>query len=148
MPHSLQDLLDFAMKREIESQRIYEEVQEKTENSTAKSMLKALALEEQQHIERIRELGGTRASAKFNDTKIVEIKNSSFFDDYAFPEGAELEDVLKFAIKREQASMEFYANIMSAVEGEEAKSICEQLAHDELKHKAKLELMYDDLFYG
>jgi len=37
---------------------------------------------------------------------------------------------------------------MSALKTRQAKRLCEGLVHSELKHKLKLELMYDDLFYG
>jgi hypothetical protein len=37
---------------------------------------------------------------------------------------------------------------MSALRSKEAKLLCERLVHEELKHKQKLELFYDKLFYA
>ena len=62
-------------------------------------------------------------------------------------EGAGLQDTLVFAMKREQESIEFYAKLMSLMRDETAKLICERLVHEELRHKFKLEIFYDDLFY-
>ena len=38
--------------------------------------------------------------------------------------------------------------MMSVLRDEEAKRLCERLVHEELKHKYRLELLYDELFYG
>ena len=38
--------------------------------------------------------------------------------------------------------------MMSAFRQEDAKGLCERLVHQELKHKQRLELFYDEFFYG
>jgi len=38
--------------------------------------------------------------------------------------------------------------MMGIMRGESAKRLCERLVQEELKHKLKLETLYDDLFYG
>jgi len=43
--------------------------------------------------------------------------------------------------------MGFYAKMMSHMRDEGAKCLCEGLVHEELKHRLKLEMFYDDLFY-
>ncbi len=63
-------------------------------------------------------------------------------------ESAGLQDVLVFAMKREQESMEFYSKMMSAMRDKSAKHLCQSLVEEELKHKLKLEIFYDELFYG
>jgi len=63
-------------------------------------------------------------------------------------EGAGLQDTLTFAMKREQQSIEFYSKLMSVMRDEAAKRLCEGLVHEELKHKLRLEIFYDDFFYG
>lgn len=63
-------------------------------------------------------------------------------------EGAGLQDTLIFAIKREQQSIEFYSKMMGVIRDETAKPLCQRLVREELKHKLKLEMFYDDLFYG
>ena len=63
-------------------------------------------------------------------------------------EGAGLQDTLIFAIKREQQAVEFYSKMMGIMRDETAKRLCERLVHEELKHKLRLEIFYDDLLYG
>ena len=62
-------------------------------------------------------------------------------------EGAGLQDTLIFAMKREQQAVEFYSNMMSVVKDKAAKQLCQKLVTEELKHKLKLETLYDDMFY-
>ncbi len=59
-----------------------------------------------------------------------------------------LQDALIFAMKREQQAIEFYSKMMGIMTDEAAKHLCERLVHAELKHKLRLETLYDDLFYG
>jgi rubrerythrin len=63
-------------------------------------------------------------------------------------EGASLQDTLIFAMKREQQSIEFYSRLMGVMRDEAAKHMCERLVHEELRHKLRLEIFYDDFFYG
>lgn len=54
-------------------------------------------------------------------------------------------EVVREAIAR---SWEFRSRMMSALRSEDAGLFCESLAHEELKHKCRLEIFCDDLFYG
>jgi rubrerythrin len=63
-------------------------------------------------------------------------------------EDASLQDTLVFAMKREQQSVEFYTRMMGVMRDKSAKRLCQKLTTEELKHKLKLEIFYDDLVYG
>ena len=63
-------------------------------------------------------------------------------------ENVGLQDVLIFAMKREQQAVEFYSKLMGVVRNEAAKHLCERLVHEELKHKLRLETFYDNFIYG
>jgi len=60
-------------------------------------------------------------------------------------EGASVQDTLLFAIKREQHAIEFYSKMMGVMRDGAAKRLCQRLVHEELKHKLKLETLYDDM---
>jgi len=62
-------------------------------------------------------------------------------------EGAGLQDTLIFAMKREQSAIDFYTRLTGTITDKNAKKLCENLVHEELKHKLRLETLYDDLFY-
>jgi len=55
------------------------------------------------------------------------------------PEFTSLDDILKFAIAREQESYEFHINLAARMERPGMQSVFEQFAEEELGHKAKLQ---------
>ena len=59
-------------------------------------------------------------------------------------DGAGLQDTLIFAVKREQQAVDFYSRMMGIMRYQAAKRLCERLVHEELKHKLRLEMFYDD----
>ena len=50
-----------------------------------------------------------------------------------------VEDILKFAIKKEQEAMDFYMNLAGKSRNPEIKEVFEEFAQEELRHKAKLQ---------
>jgi rubrerythrin len=50
-----------------------------------------------------------------------------------------VEDILKFAIKKEQEAMDFYLNLAGKSRNAEIKGVFEEFAQEELRHKAKLQ---------
>ena len=51
-----------------------------------------------------------------------------------------IDDILKFAIAKEDASHQFYMDIAHQMQSETSNTIFEELAKEELNHKAQLEL--------
>lgn len=50
-----------------------------------------------------------------------------------------VEDILKFAIKKEQEAMDFYMNLAGKSRNPEIKEVFEEFAQEELRHKARLQ---------
>jgi rubrerythrin len=145
----LVELLDTAIYKEIASQAFYMAGQSRTEDPGAKIMMRELAEEEQKHSEVLKNLKnkGIKQS-KWHRDNMTNLRISEYLTGGDTLESAGLQDTLIFAIKREQQSIEFYSKLMGIMRDEIAKSMCERLVHEELKHKYKLEMFYDDLFYG
>ena len=51
-----------------------------------------------------------------------------------------IDDILKFAIAKEEASYQFYMDMAHQMRSETSNTIFEELANEELNHKAQLEL--------
>lgn len=51
-----------------------------------------------------------------------------------------IDDILKFAIAKEEASYQFYTDIAHQMQSETSNTIFEELAKEELNHKTQLEL--------
>ena len=149
MADELAELLDTAIYKEIASQSFYIAGQSKTQDPGAKALLKELAEEELKHAEllkSIKEKGLEKQS--WHQGKIPDLMISEYLTGGDTLEGAGLQDTLIFAIKREQQAIEFYSKMMGVMRDETAKRLCQRLVQEELKHKLKLEVFYDGLFYG
>ena len=146
MPDELMGLLDTAIYREIVSQAFYSAGQKQTTDPGAKALMKELAGEEMRHSERLKELKDKGLEKqRWHREGIPDLMISQYLVGGDRLEDAGLQDVLVFAMKREQQAVESYSRMMSMVTDEMAKHLCEQLVHEELKHKLKLEILYDDI---
>ncbi len=50
-------------------------------------------------------------------------------------------------MKKEQKSYNFYVGMAKSADSADIKKLCKILAQEELKHKHKLELYYDDIVF-
>ena len=149
MPDELTELLDMAIYKEIASQALYIGGQSKTEDPGAKALMKELAEEELKHsqwLKNFKERGLEKRG--WHREKVPDLMISEYLTGGEALEGAGLQDTLVFAMKHEQQAIDFYSKMMGIMRDEAAKRLCERLVHEELKHKLKLEMFYDDLFYG
>ena len=142
------DLLETAIYKEVASQAFYEAGQNNTDDPGARALMHELAEAELHHTQILKELRERDwKDGQWDKEKIPNLMISEHLTGGDKLEGASLQDTLLFAMKREQESLEFYSHMMSALRDKDAKLLCQKLAHDELKHKLKLETLYDDLFY-
>jgi len=148
MPDELQDILDTAIYKEIAANAFYVAGQRRTDDPGAKVLMKELAEEELGHaqwLKDFREKGWEKQD--WHPEKVPNLKISEYLTGGDTLEGAGLQDTLIFAMKREQQSIEFYSKMMSVMRDKAAKSLCQRLVNEELKHKLKLEILYDDQVY-
>jgi rubrerythrin len=147
MQDQIRELLNIAMDRELVSQAVYQAGQKKTEDRGAIALMKELAEQEQRHFQWLRDFSqGKMVQAAVRSGNILDLKIGEQLLDTPISEGASLQDVLTTAIKREEASIDFYVGIRKALEGPEVKTLCDRLLQEEKKHKLRVEAIYDDLF--
>lgn len=149
MPDELSELWDIAIYKEIAAQAVYLAAQSKTPDPGAKALLEELADAEQRHaqlLKKLKERGWQKR--EWHPEKLPNLMISEYLTGPDTLEGAGLEETLVFALKREQQSIDFYSRMISLLRDEAAKHLCERLIHEELKHKLRLELFYDELFQG
>lgn len=148
MQDELTELLELAMYKEIAAEAFYAAGQNNTEDPSAKALMKELASEELGHLEILKGLKERDwEKGQWHKGKIPNLMISEHLTGSDKLEGTGLQGTLVTAMKREQQAVEFYSQMMSALRDEEAKRLCQRLVHDELKHKYRLEVLYDDLFY-
>jgi len=149
MSDELTELLDAAMYKEIASQAFYIAGEKKTQDSAAKALMKELAEEELKHSQLLKNLKekGLWKLGWYRE-KVPNLMISEYLTGGETLESAGLQDTLIVAMKREQQSVDFYSRMMGIMKDQAAKHLCERLVHEELKHKLRLEIFYDDFFYG
>ena len=149
MSDELTELLDTAIYKEIASQAFYVAGQRNTEDSGAKALMKELAEEELKHAQLLKSLKEKDlGKSGWHREKVPNLMISEYLVSGETLEGIHLQDTLIFAMKREQESVDFYSRMMGVIRDKDAKRLCQKLVSEELKHKLRLEVFYDDLFYG
>ena len=53
-----------------------------------------------------------------------------------------------FAMKKEQKAYNFYVSMAQSSDSKGMRNLCKILAQEELKHKHKIELYYDDIIFS
>ena len=149
---NIQRVLEYALQREYEGKRFFEENSTRLQNAAAVGAFKAIAAEEQKHIEFIQSqlnalTGGQTVTAP-------ELPKAGFFADRAASESiadtvmesmvADL-PVLRMAYLIERDFAEFYAGAASKAEGDSKKTL-DMLAKWESGHERLFKKMHDDLF--
>ncbi len=146
MNDELAEVWDNAIYKEIASQALYIEARRDTEDPAAVKMLEELAFEEFKHAGILRQMKDSGWQARdLNAPALLDLKVSVYLKGPDTLVGAGLQEVLIFAMKREEQSMVFYSRLMSVFRLETAKLLCARLAQEELKHKMRLEMEYQEL---
>lgn len=149
MTNELTELWDTAIYKEIASQALYEAGQKRTQDPGASALMKELADEEQKHSQWLKEFREKEIEhVRWHHKKVPNLTISEYLTGSESLTGANLQETLVFALKHEQQSIEFYIRMMGSMRDENGKQLCQRLVHEELKHKLKLETLYDDLFYA
>lgn len=140
-----QDILDNAIRGEIEAEQFYAQVAEKVEDDYLKQMFAAFAEEERKH---------QKILKGFRQKKDMAIHFASV-PDYHVSETmdvpAELSitmkpaDAIALAMKKEEAAMQHYTQLADACTDDSQRKVFLELATMERGHKARMEAAFVDI---
>jgi rubrerythrin len=137
--------LEYALEMEKKSRDEYLKWAQETSQKDAKQLFLNLSHMEERHVAAI-------TSLLARDAKTIELKGFESVDisfglkSHSSLGIAYLAKILKYAISREQYSMESYLSIASQVTEPEVKKILETLASEEKYHKNLLTQQYERLY--
>jgi len=140
-----QAVLELAIRKEQEAHQLYQQAAQTTTDRGVKALTTELAEEELNHIRVLKSLELDRLQ-EHELSRIQTLGISDFLVDKPTLEGAALQDVLIFAMKREEKAHSFMASMAQAVEDSLTRKLLEILAQEELKHKDRLETFYEQVF--
>jgi rubrerythrin len=147
---TIKEILEQAIQFEVEAYDFYVGALDLVKQPHIKATIKDLAAEEVKHKERLQTLvaGDTTALvATQKRGQIQDLKLAEYLVAPPLGPEATFQDVLVVAMHREKSSNEFYSTMASIAGDEEAKSLFEFLAQEELLHKSKVESLYDEIVY-
>lgn len=144
---SLNAILIFAIRREHDARELYVMFRDMVKDPGAKTLLEDLANQELGHRnllenalkgENIERIGGKK------EIKDLHLGDYMVSEDIG-PESSP-QDVMLFAIKKEQEAYNIYHMLLGNYEGTELEELFARLAQEELRHKETLEREYEEHF--
>lgn len=138
---SVDEILDFAIGREIEAFQLYIELAGKVEKPQMRKVLKAFAIEEQEHKAKLEE--AKAEGIVINDEEVGSLGIVEDIEGGEFRPDMSYADILIMAMKKEDVSVKLYTDLAKITQDEELKDMFLWLAQEETEHKLRFELEYD-----
>lgn len=142
---TVEEILELAVAREEDAHIFLMALAARMVNPEMRKVFQDLAAEELEHKARL-ELEIIKTGRVVTDSK-----KKLYYDtnDYAEDVGSEIDmdykDVLTMAIQKEESSFRFYVDLASRVTNEDAYEILLALAEEEVRHKMRFEMEYNNI---
>jgi rubrerythrin len=140
---SMDDVINFAIDREIKAMEFYQQCADRAKNPGIKKFFEEMVEEEQRHRDLLKDLN----PVDLGEIKLPEVENlkiSDYLIEVKFHEGLSYQEALTLAMKKEEKAHAFYAAWQTKCIHEKTAKVFELLAKEELKHKRKIETIYDE----
>ena len=139
----LQDVIVFAVEKEQEAIDFYNEYAGKVRQKAIAEELRKIALMEQEHRDRLKNLDIT-AAAKNAPESVQSLKIADYLVDIEPSPYMNWQTVVQIAMKRELAAMNLYTDLAKLVPDPMIKKIFENLSAEESSHKLYWEKIWDE----
>lgn len=142
-------LMQQAIRFEEEAHDFYQAAAQMVKSAQAKAMLQELAGEEAKHKAKLQDIvrkGVSWAVPTGKREETIDLKIGDYLMPTSLTAKSDFQDALNVAIRREQASYDFYSS-MAQVASPDARPVFEFLATEEMKHKNHVQNIYDQVVY-
>jgi len=140
---SFDDVLDYAIDREIEANQFYKDLAKKMKNQAMREVFEAFAREELGHKARLEAM---KHSKKIQSAKnVTDLQIADYVIDIKPTPDMTYQEALILAMKKEKISFRLYLDLANEVESEDQKAIFLSMTQEEAKHKLRFEIEYDDV---
>ncbi|MFH1614237.1 MAG: ferritin family protein [Planctomycetota bacterium] len=140
---SIDEILDFAIRNEEESNEFYLELAERAASGAMKKVFEDFAGEELQHKAKLQAMK-TRGEAFVSSEQVSDMKLSDYLVEAAPKADMDYQEALIVAMKKEKAAFKLYSDLAAGVSDHAVQKTLLVLAHEEAKHKLRFEIEYDD----
>jgi rubrerythrin len=139
---SVEEAIDFAIAREVESQDFYMKLAERMENPAMQKVFEKFAAEELGHKRKLEAVKHGQILLGQEEVRSLDIAN--YLVDVEPQPDMDYADALVLAMKKEKAAYRLYLDLAAVGEDEELTDMFLSLAQEEAKHKLRFEIEYDD----
>ncbi len=139
------DVLEFAIAREVESYEFYMDSAEQTENPTLVKAFEYLAQEELKHKDRLELEVMKKNEVVTTAVNVIWPEDGDYGVDTEPEPNVAYQNLLNLAAQKEKASLRFYIDLAATAEYRNFRDTLLSLAEEEARHKALLEIKYDDI---
>lgn len=146
-PTEIEDALDFAIKREEESIRLYAELAEMARRPEIRTVLLGFSREEEGHkakLLRMKDLVRGGATPKPPPINVQDLHLADYLVDEQPSPDMDYQAILIVAMKKEKAAFRLYTDMAEMTEDPGLRDTFLALAQEEAKHKLRFEVEYDD----
>lgn len=138
---SVDEILDFAIGREIEAIQLYIDLAAKVNKPEMRKALQDFAREEQEH--KIKLEDAKAVGIVLKDEEVGSLGIAEYVDGGEVRPDMSYADILILAMKKEDVSVKLYTDLAKIAQNEEMKDMFLWLAHEEAEHKLRFEMEYD-----
>ncbi len=139
---SVEEIIDFAIAREVESRDFYMQLAERMENPAMRKVFENFAIEEFGH--RLKLEAIQRGEILLVEEQVKSLDIADYVVDVEPRPDMDYTDALVLAMKKEKAAYRLYLDLAAMAEDEELTDMFLSLAQEEAKHKLRFEIEYDD----
>jgi len=142
--NSVEEILDFAISKEIESEKFYRRLTKWADSQTMCDVFDKFAIEELRHKMKLESIKH-QDKTELDEEKIKNLGIADYVDNAQLQPDMSYADILILAMKREKASYRLYLDLAATALSEELTNTFLLLAQEEAKHKLRFEIEYDDV---
>ena len=138
---SIDDVLDFAISREIEAQAFYLRLADIVETPEMAKVFSDLASEELEHKAKLQAVKSGQIS--IDEEKVGNLGITDHVKSIEPHSKMSYVDMLVVGMKKEETSRKLYSDLARLTQKQELKEIFLNLAQEEAEHKLRFEIEYD-----
>ena len=139
---SVEEVLEFAIARETESQDFYMKLAERMENPKMQEVFEKFASEELGHKMKLEAVKHGQIMLGQKDVESLNI--ADYVVDVEPQPDMDYAEALILAMRKEKAAYRLYLDLAAVAEDEELTDMFLSLAQEEARHKLRFEIEYDD----
>ncbi|MHC4423107.1 MAG: ferritin family protein [Planctomycetota bacterium] len=142
---SVEEILEFAIAREIEANQFYMNLAKQVENPAMRRVFEDFAGEELEHKAKLELEAMKEGIVMVPMEKAAGFQMADYMSDVEVSTDMYYKDVLILAMNKEKRSLRLYVDLAAIVEDANSRETLLSLAVEEAKHHARFEIEYDEI---